>query len=170
MNAVKTVLDVTLKWLCVVLFSALVLVVCWQVFSRQVMHAPATWTTSLAQYLFVWLALFGSAYVFSDRGHIAVDFLVRALKINEKRTTEVFVQVIILLFAAFVLVYGGIRGVDLTWSQKISGLPLNIGAMYLALPISGIMTAFYAVYHLVEALHGRGLPNDDEDEEIREAI
>lgn len=169
MNAIKAVLDVTLKWLCVILFSSLVLVVCWQVFSRQVLHDPATWTTSLAQYLFVWLALFGSAYVFSDRGHIAVDFLVRALKINEKRTTEVFVQVIILLFAVFVLIYGGIRGVDLTWSQKISGLPLNIGAMYLALPISGVITAFYAIYHLVEALHGRGLPNDN-DEEIREAI
>jgi TRAP-type C4-dicarboxylate transport system permease small subunit len=168
-NAIKSVLDVTLKWLCVILFSFLVLVVCWQVFSRQVMHDPATWTTSLAQYLFVWLALFGSAYVFSDKGHIAVDFMVRALKINEKRFPEVFVQIIILLFAVFVLIYGGIRGVDMTWSQKISGLPLNIGAMYLALPISGVMTAFYAIHHLIEALHGRGLPNDN-DEEIREAI
>lgn len=168
MNAIKSVLDVTLKWICVALFSALVLVVCWQVFTRQVMHDPATWTTATAQYLFVWLALFGSAYVFSDKGHIAVDFLVRLLKINEKRFTEVFVNIVILLFAVFVLIWGGMRGVDLTWTQKISGLPLSVGAMYLALPISGVMTAFYAVYHLIEALHGRGLPNDND--EIREAV
>lgn len=169
MNAIKNVLDVALKWLCIVLFAVLVLVVCWQVFSRQVVHEPATWTTSMAQYLFVWLALFGSAYVFSDRSHIAVDFLVRTLKIDGTRILEVAVNVIVLLFAVFVLIWGGLRGVDLTWTQKISGLPLNIGAMYLALPISGLVTAFYSVYHLVEALAGRGLPTEDDDE-IREAI
>lgn len=169
MKTLKAILDFALKWLCVALFAALVLVVCWQVFSRQVMQDPATWTTTAAQYLFVWLALFGSAYVFADRGHIAVDFIVRLLKISHKRYTEAIVQFIILLFAMFVLVWGGLRGVDLTWSQQVSGLPVNVGSMYLALPISGALTAFYSLFHLVEALRGRGLPNDF-DEEVREAI
>lgn len=169
MKTLKTILDLALKWLCVLLFATLVLVVCWQVFSRQVINDPATWTTTAAQYLFVWLALFGSAYVFSDRGHIAVDFMVRLLKISHKRYTEVLVQGIILLFAVFVLIWGGLRGVDLTWSQQVSGLPVNVGSMYLALPISGVLTAFYALFHMLEALRGRGLP-DEFDEEIREAI
>ncbi|PJJ45633.1 TRAP-type C4-dicarboxylate transport system permease small subunit [Glutamicibacter mysorens] len=169
MNAIKSVLDFLLRWLCIALFAVLVLVVCWQVFTRQVLQDPATWTTTAAQYLFVWLALFGSAYVFADRGHIAVDFMVRLLKISHKRYTEAFVQFIILLFAVFVLIWGGLRGVDLTWTQQVSGLPVSVGAMYLALPISGVLTAFYALFHLVEALRGRGLP-DEFDEEIREAI
>lgn len=166
MNAVKSALDAALKWICVGLFAALLVVVCWQVFTRQVMHAPATWTTSTAQYLFVWLSLFGTALVFSDRGHIAVDFLVRVLKINEKRSTEIFVNIIILAFAVFILIYGGMRGVSITWSQNVSGLPVSVGAMYLALPVSGFLVAFYSLFHMREAFHGRGLPNDQDEKNV----
>lgn len=168
MTAVKNSLDVALRWLCIVLFVALVLVVVWQVFSRQVVQSPATWTTSVAQYLFVWLALFGSAWVFSEKEHIAVDFLTRLVRINGTRGMEITVNVVILAFAVLILVWGGLRGVDLTWSQKVSGLPVNIGTMYLALPISGLIMTFYSIFHIVEAFHGRGLPSDDE--EIREAV
>ena len=169
MSAIKSVLDQLLRWVCVVLFAALLIVVCWQVFTRQVLHAPATWTTATAQYLFVWLSLFGAAYVFSDKSHIAVDFLVRILKINEKRSTEIFVHVIILAFAVLILIWGGMRGVNITWSQNASGIPVNVGSMYLALPISGVIVAFYSIYHMIEAFHGRGLP-DESDEKIAEVV
>ncbi|MBM6622883.1 TRAP transporter small permease [Micrococcaceae bacterium RIT802] len=168
MIAVKKTLDVALRWLCIVLFVALVLVVVWQVFSRQVVHSPATWTTSVAQYLFVWLALFGSAWVFSEKEHIAVDFLTRLVKVNGTRGMEIAVNVVILAFALLILVWGGLRGVDLTWTQKVSGLPVNIGTMYLALPISGLIMTFYSLFHISEAARGRGLPSDEE--EIREAV
>lgn len=168
MTAIKNVLDVALRWLCIVLFAALVLVVVWQVFSRQVVQSPATWTTSVAQYLFVWLALFGSAWVFSEKEHIAVDFFTRLIRISNTRGMEIAVNVVILAFAVLILVWGGIRGVDLTWTQKVSGLPLNIGTMYLALPISGVIMMFYSIFHISEASRGRGLPGDDE--EIREAV
>lgn len=168
MTAIKNTLDVVLRWLCIVLFIALVLVVVWQVFSRQVIQSPATWTTSVAQYLFVWLALFGSAWVFSEKEHIAVDFLTRLVRINGSRGMEVAVNVVILAFATLILVWGGARGVDLTWTQKVSGLPVNIGTMYLALPISGVVMMFYSLFHISEAVRGRGLPSDEE--EIREAV
>lgn len=168
MIALKNGLDIALRWLCIALFAALVLVVIWQVFSRQVIHSPATWTTSVAQYLFVWLSLFGSAWVFSEKEHIAVDFLTRLVRVNGTRTLEVAVNVVILAFAALVLVWGGIRGVDLTWTQKVSGLPVSIGMMYLALPISGAVMILYSLFHISEAIRGRGLPGTDE--EIREAV
>jgi TRAP-type C4-dicarboxylate transport system permease small subunit len=167
-NALAKVLSATLRTACIVLFSLLVLTVVWQVFSRQVLNAPATWTTSIAQYTFVWLALFGSAWVFSTKDHIAVDFLTRLLKLDRTRGMEIAVNAVVLLFAVFILIWGGARGVDLTWTQKVSGLPLNIGTMYLALPISGALTAFFALFHITEAVRGRGLPS--EEHEITEAV
>lgn len=168
MRAIAQVLEKLLKIVCVALFSALVIVVVLQVFTRQVMHNPLTWTTVAAQYLFVWLSLLGSAWVFSEKEHIAVDFLTRALKINRTRAMEVFVNLIIGLFGGLVLLWGGLRGVSITWSQNVSGLPVSVGMMYLALPISGLIIAYFALYHIVEAVQGRGLPSSDE--EIREAV
>ena len=167
MSALKKVLDTVLAWLCIVLFAALVIVVAWQVFTRQVLNDPSTWSSTAAQYLFVWLSLFGAAYVFSERGHIAVDFMARKAGRGGQRVVGVFTLLVVLAFAGFVLIWGGIRGVGLTWTQNISGLPVTVGQMYLALPVSGVLIAFYAVYHIYKIAVGReaGLPIG-EDEEI----
>jgi TRAP-type C4-dicarboxylate transport system permease small subunit len=166
-SAIKNVLDKLLAGLCVALFAALVLVVTWQVFTRQVLGDPSTWTSTTAQYLFVWLSLFGAAYVFSERGHIAVDFLARRTGARTQRTIGSFTMLVVLAFALLVLVWGGVRGVGLTWGQNVSGLPVNVGQMYLALPVSGALIAFTAIHHLYKIAVGReaGLPIS-EDEEI----
>lgn len=167
MSAVKKTLDALLAWLCIGLFATLVVVVTWQVFSRQILGAPSTWSSTAAQYLFVWLSLFGAAYVFSERGHIAVDFLARKSGPRGQKVIGVFTQLVILAFTGSVLVWGGLRGVGLTWDQNVSGLPVSVGQMYLALPVSGALIAFYALFHLYKILVGReaGLPIN-EDEEI----
>lgn len=154
MTAVKNVLDRVLTWACVVLFSALVIDVTWQVFARQVLNQPSGWSEELAKYLFIWLGLFGSALVFGERGHIAVDFAVKKLPQALQVAVTVVVQLTILTFTVLVLIWGGFRVVDLAWDQNLTGLPTNVGPLYLALPLSGILIAFYTVYHLVRILTG----------------
>lgn len=166
MSPIKRVLDAILATLCVALFAALVLVVSWQVFTRQVLTSPSTWTSVAAQYLFVWLSLFGAAYVFSERGHIAVDFLARKSGSAGQKVIGVLTLSIVALFAAMVLIWGGLRGVGLTWDQQVSGIPVTVGQMYLALPVSGVLIVLYSIFHIVKILVGReaGLPIAEDDE------
>lgn len=154
MTAAKNVLDRVLTWACVALFSALVLDVTWQVFARQVLDSPSGWSEELGKYLFIWLGLFGSALVFGERGHIAVDFAVKNLPEKIKIAVSALVQLAILAFTGLVLIWGGFRVVDLAWTQNLTGLPVNVGPLYLALPISGVLIAFYTTYHLVRILTG----------------
>lgn len=154
MTVVKRSLDRVLTLTCVVLFAVLVVDVTWQVFSRQVLDSPSGWSEELAKYLFIWLGLFGSALVFGERGHISVDFVVRKLPEKGQLVVAVLVQLSILVFTLLVLVWGGLRVVDLAWNQNLTGLPANVGPLYLALPISGVLIAFYTVYHLVRILNG----------------
>jgi TRAP-type C4-dicarboxylate transport system permease small subunit len=154
MTRVKNTLDVTLQWVCIVLLGALVLVVAWQVVTRQVLAAPSAWSEELAKYLFVWLSFFGTALVFGERGHIAVDFLVRRAPERFQRAAAVLCQLVTLVFAALVLVYGGWQLALLTWMQDIPSLPLMVGWLYLVLPISGVLVLFYTVYHLVAVVRG----------------
>ena len=154
MTRVKQVLDVALQWMCIVLLAALVVIVAWQVFARQVLSDPSTWSEELAKYVFIWLGLFGAALVFGERGHIAVDALVRKLPERWQRWDAVFCQVVIGVFAALVLVYGGWQVSALAWNQAMPGLPLMVGWLYLALPVSGVLVLFYTVYHLVAVVRG----------------
>ncbi len=150
--AAKRVLDRVLAAACVALFALLVATVSWQVFSRQVLGDPSTWSEQLAKYVFVWLGMFGAALVFSERGHIAVDFVVRKLPDRLWRVTAVLVELAVLAFAVLVLVWGGLRMTRLTWDQALTVLPADLGVVYVVMPVTGVIIAYYALHHLYSVL------------------
>lgn len=158
MEAIKKGLDRALYWITVVLFALLVVVVVWQVFSRQVLKAPATWTDEGARVTFVWLGLFASAFLFGERGHIAMEFLVRKLPERLERLFAILGQVILFGFSAIALIWGGWRASQNAWTQKLSALPFSHGQMYLALPIAGILICFYAIYYIINLSTGKASP------------
>ena len=163
METIKKILDKALFWITVVLFSLLVVVVVWQVFSRQVLGTPATWTDEGARLTFVWLGLFASAFLFGERGHIAMEFLVRKLPVKLERVLAIFGQVVLLSFSAIALIWGGWRASQNAWTQKLSALPFSYGQMYLALPIAGILISFYAVYYIINIATGKVTPYLDSE-------
>lgn len=161
METIKKVLDRFLYWVTVILFALLVIVVVWQVFSRQVLRAPATWTDEGARVTFVWLGLFASAFLFGERGHIAMEFLVRKLPEGLERALAIFGQVILFAFSAIALIWGGWRASQNAWTQKLSALPFSHGQMYLALPVAGVLICFYAVYYILNLSTGKISPYED---------
>ncbi|MCT2024677.1 TRAP transporter small permease [Dermabacter hominis] len=146
----RSIIEV-LKWVSIAIFAVLVLVVLWQVIARQVLGQPSTWSTTVAQYMLVWLTLFSMAFVFAERGHVAVDIVSRLAPPAVQKVLAVLVEVAIALFAGLGLVWGGIRGVGLTWTQAIPGLPVTIGHMYIALPVCGVIVVVVAVMDLIDA-------------------
>lgn len=160
MTTVKTTLDRVLRWACIVLFALLVLIVVWQVVSR-FLGSPSSWSEEAARYTFVWLGFFGSALVFSEKGHIAVDFLVRKLPPTGQRATALLSQVSILALALLVLVWGGVRVSSGAWTQQLSSLPTQVGVMYTVMPITGAIIALYALYHLTQLARGDEDPYPD---------
>ncbi|WP_284302269.1 TRAP transporter small permease [Mobilicoccus caccae] len=155
-------LDRLLAGTCVVLFSVLVLVVVWQVITRQVLQSPAAWTDEVSRYLFVWVGLFATALVFSERGHLAVDIVARMLPTAGRRVLGALVQVAVIAFALLLLVYGGIRAAGGAWDQQLQSLPFTLGQMYIVLPITGVLIAFYAIGDLLSILSGAVDPFPEE--------
>lgn len=160
----RRAIDIVLAALCALIFTALVLVVGWQVFSRQVLSAPATWTEETSRYVFVVLAMLGSALVFSERGHIAVELLATRLPKVGQVALAVVVEVTVVFFAAYVLVYGGMRVSETAWAQDITTMPVTVGQMYLVLPVTGVLVIYFSLCHLVGVLAGAedAVPEIDE--------
>ncbi|GAA1484228.1 TRAP transporter small permease [Brachybacterium fresconis] len=162
MSALRSRSVEVLKWFSIGLFVVLVCVVVWQVFARQVLSAPSAWSTTVSQYLLIWLVLFSVAMVFGERGHVAVDFFARMLPRAGQRITNVLVALSILAFSALGLVWGGLRGMSISWHQTIPGLPVTVGQMYLALPIAGVIIAVFALDDLVRAARGEDMLAGDD--------
>ncbi|MFC0271807.1 TRAP transporter small permease [Metabacillus herbersteinensis] len=148
MKVIKNILDKVLGALCIALFGFLVLLVTWQVITRFVFNDPSVISEELAKYCFVWLVLFGSAYVFGENGHMAIEFIKDKLPTKLKLGVEVFIEIVVILFAALVLVKGGFNATSLAWTQISAALQIPVGYLYAALPISGICIIFYCFFNI----------------------
>lgn len=171
MKAMINVLTKILQWICVVLFSLLVVIVVWQVVARQLLNNPQAWTEEASRMTFVWLGLFAAALVFAERGHIAVDFVVRKFSPAGQKVIGIIVQALIIFFAASLMVYGGIRAGSGAGNQRLAALDLlTLGQMYAVLPISGVLIILFALANIVEIARGEipAFPETEKEQLIEE--
>ncbi|WP_282155455.1 TRAP transporter small permease [Cytobacillus gottheilii] len=148
MKLIKTILDKILGSVCIILFAFLVLLVTWQVITRFVFDDPSVISEELAKYCFVWLVLFGAAYVFGERGHMAIEFVKDKFPTGIKMGVELFIELVVILFAALILVQGGYAATSLAWTQLSGALQIPVGYLYAAIPLSGVFIIFYCIYNM----------------------
>ena len=67
MEKMRNVLDHTLEILSGVSFLAMVVLTCWQVFTRYLLKNPSSWSEELVSYMFGWMALFGASLVTGEK-------------------------------------------------------------------------------------------------------
>lgn len=169
MMTLKSVITRVLGLASAILFAVLVCVTVWQVISRQVLNSSSTWSEELSKLLFVWLSFVGSAFLFGERGHIAVDFLARKLPLKTQRVLQVIVQLLVVLFAVLGMTWGGYLAASVAWNQQLTALPLTIGWVYVVIPIAGIFIALFAIIDLISVATAKEdpYPHVDESEEPR---
>ena len=162
MRSIKLFLDKALELLVMVVVAVLVLDVLWQVFTRYVLKDPSSWTEELATFLLIWVALLGAAVALGRGAHLGIDYFVSKLPEKARLKTEIFAFLCIATFSLLVMVIGGFDLVRTTLAlkQTSSSLDLNMGYVYLAVPISGCFLVLYSLIGLFERLtsHGKGGP------------
>lgn len=151
MNIIKKILEV----ICAVLFTLLVIIVVWQVISRELLQNPQAWTEEASRMTFVWLGLFAAALVFAERGHTAVDFAVSKLPAGAQKGVAIAVQAIIVFFAISLMIWGGFRAGQGAANQHLAALSfLTLGQMYTVLPISGVLIALFGIQNIINIATG----------------
>jgi TRAP-type C4-dicarboxylate transport system permease small subunit len=177
LRQVKKVLDRSLETLVMVVVAVLVLDVLLQVYTRLVAPLgrwvasqdlgvlgtvlnwviptkPSAWTEELAIFMLIWVSLLGAAVALGRGAHLGIDYFVGKLPERARLATEVFVFFCIAAFSFLVMVVGGIDLVNsmLLLGQPSPALGVQMGYVYLAVPISGFFLTLYAVIGLVERL------------------
>jgi TRAP-type C4-dicarboxylate transport system permease small subunit len=139
--------DRAVRFLLVVLMSAIVIDVLMQVFSRYLFGAPLGFTDELASFLLIWLGLLGSAYATGEKQHLAIDLLAMRVSPTRQRRLEVIVTALVVVFALTVLIVGGswLVYTSFLFGQRSASLQLPLGYVYLILPIAGGLIAYYSL-------------------------
>jgi len=149
---IRETIDKILEWLLIALMSILVIDVFWQVTSRYVMNSPSSFTDELAGFLLIWVGLLGAAYVAGKREHLAIDLLIQKSSPQRKYILELIISAIVVLFAVTVLIIGGSWLVYTRFylSVRSAALGMPVGIVYLVLPISGILIAYFDIDNIIK--------------------
>ena len=147
----RKLIDRILAIALIVTMTVLVIDVVWQVLARYIVKSPSSFTDELARFLLIWVGLLGSAYAMGKKKHLAIDILPSKLTGRSRIFLDNFISILIIVFAALVLVVGGIRLVYITLNlnQISPALGVPLGYVYLVLPFSGLLIMFYGFYDII---------------------
>ena len=67
---------------------------------------------------------------------------------------DIVIEVLIVFFAAAVLIYGGVTIMNLTMTQKTASLGVSMGVIYAVMPISGVLIAVYGLLNIADMCTG----------------
>lgn len=148
METLRNGLDKIIEIFCIVLMAFMTILVTWQVITRYVFNNPSAVTEQLCQYLFIWLVLFGAAYIFGKREHMQITFVKEKLPAKLGMICDILQEIIIFIFTFGVMVIGGYLSVVKQMVQFDAALQIPIGIVYAAIPLSGVFILFYSIYNI----------------------
>lgn len=155
MNTFRNGITRILNGLAGISFLAMVLLTCWQVFTRYVLQNPSTWSEELVGYLFAWMSLLGASLVTCERGHMNIPIIVERFSEPIQKLLNCLGEVIAFLFSAVILVFGGVQITTLAMGQMTSSLGVPIGIFYIVLPLCGVLNMIYTVLNIINIIQGR---------------
>ena len=148
MQKVLYSLNKVIEYLLMILIVLMVISCVWQVASRYIFGQASVQTEELMRYSIIWVSVIGGAYVYGEKGHLAITFFSDKLNPSLAKVVAIFIDTAICIFSAIVLIYGGSQIVSATMIQTSAGMGLPMGFMYMALPIAGLMCILYSIDHI----------------------
>lgn len=141
----KKRVDQVLAGLIASLLGCMVLVACWQVFTRYVLHNPSGITEEILRYMLVWLTMLGGAYAFGQGKQVALVFVIERFSADVQRCLRVVIEVVIGLFVSLALIYGGMATASNAVGQVSPAIGMPMEMLYYSAMVAGAIILFYNV-------------------------
>jgi TRAP-type C4-dicarboxylate transport system permease small subunit len=126
------------------------LFVAWGVYTRYVLNQGSFWAEPVSIMLVIQMTFFGAAACYRANAHISIDVLVRPLPEGRPRWLADRMVDLLVGVMALAMIWYGTRLVSTTWFQLYPEFQqIRVGTVYLALPLSGLVTLLFVIERLV---------------------
>lgn len=152
LDKIKFVFDKILEVLGIICLSIMTVMIVYQVVARYVFNKPSAFSEALAQFLFVWMIMFGSAYVYGTLEHLTIDLLKDKFPPTLNLIVEIITNICLFAFVLLICVIGGYLYTVGQVKQIDAALHISKAIMYASVPFTGVITMYYAVYNIVRSV------------------
>lgn len=132
------VLEKISKGLVAVMFSAMTLIMIYQVVLRYCFHASNVWSEEISRYLFVYIVLIASFLAIRNYSHLQVDVLINSLSPRAKCRATILCTAVGLVFL-IALTYAGVTHCMYTYHSISPALKTSMIYFYASIPIGGML-------------------------------
>ena len=132
--------------------AIMTVMIVYQVVARYVFNSPSAISEALAQFLFVWMIMFGSAYVYGTLEHLTIDILKDKFPPRMNMIVEVITNICLFAFVLLICVIGGYLYTTGQVKQIDAALHISKAIMYASVPFTGVITMYYAIYNCVRSV------------------
>jgi TRAP-type C4-dicarboxylate transport system permease small subunit len=121
------------------------------VFLRYVLKNPLIAGMNIATLLLVWMSFFGASYVYREKGHIALEFIVNRFSSTKQKLIMVSIYSVIALTLIITVVQSGYL-IEVQWKQEIVALGIPRSFLSLPIGITGILMILTTLNHILSEL------------------
>jgi len=118
------------------------------VFLRYVLKSPLIAGMNFAALLLVWMTFFGASFVYREKGHIAIEFVVSRFPAIIQRLVMVMIYGVIALTLIVTVVQSGYL-ITVQWTQQIVALGIPRSFLSMPIAITGILMFFTTLQHIL---------------------
>ncbi|QQK79612.1 TRAP transporter small permease [Salicibibacter cibi] len=150
---VATVFDQILKYMAILLFTSLLIVVIIQIMDRYLPYS-AVWTEELSRYLFVYAITFAAPLAIRKNEFIQVDLLINVLSEKWRRIYQSFMYLFVAVFSV-VLFIEGVRFYQLGGEFVAPALDIPMNYVYASVPLLAVFLFIYSIIFIVDRFSKR---------------
>src|SRR5258708_1990589 len=139
------------RWVCIVLASALFIIVVAAIVARYGFGQAVSWTEEVPRYLLIWISFLAAAVGVLRREHVGFEVLFNALPRPARRVLGISLSLLILGFGWVVFRYG-IVFVEDFGGDLMETIPYKNYWYYPAMPISGFLIMVFSLKLIVDEI------------------
>ena len=151
MNVLKRIallIDTIFERFALASLVAMVLIVIMQVFTRKLGNFVFFWSEEVTLLLLAWFTYMGIAIGFREKLHLEMDLLQSFLSDRANWALDKVIQLCTLAFGIY-LIYSGWEFTVLMWDSTLPATKLPNSALYVVMPITGVMICAYTALQLL---------------------
>ncbi len=118
------------------------------VFLRYVLKSPLIAGMNFATLLLVWMSFFGASFVYREKGHIAIEFIVNRFPATIRKLIMVSIYSVIAITLITTVVQSGYL-IVVQWKQQIVALGIPRSFLSLPIGITGILMLMTTLNHIL---------------------
>lgn len=140
-----------LRWAIISLMVSMTILVFLQVVFRYVWDNPLAWSEEIARFFFVWITFLSAANLLRIGQHISVKTFVEMLPPVPRICAEAIGHLVVLA-CSIMFLFGGIGITIDEWMQRSPSLQIEMGWIYLVIPIASFLMVVWTIVDLTSML------------------